>query len=104
MDPIAVLLDYLTGTLPAPVVAKATGLVPVVWAVVRLARLWPAVEVRKRWAAPLLALLAGQIGGQLAVGFARDAVLLGAGAGLLIGLGAIGAQSAAKNAAQQVTK
>lgn len=91
------LYEFLVSVLPEAVVLKALGLAPVVTALVGLLTAAPAIRQRKKWAAPVLATLIGLISGAFVVNLDPQQWLLGLGAGLLIGLAAIGNYSARKN-------
>lgn len=100
MADLMTLYEFLVSLLPADLTAKALTLAPVVVALVGLLRRVPWFAVRRRWMAPLAALVLGQGFGYAAVGFDPAQLILGAGAGLVITLAAIGGHSAVKNGVQ----
>lgn len=97
VEALHVLFEFLRSLLPEQTAAAALALVPVVVAVVRLARLIPWVEERRQWFAPLLSVLLGLIAGWVV---APGDWRLALPAGLLVGLAAVGGWSAGKNVAQ----
>ena len=100
MNELRILFEFLLTLLPEPVLLKAIGFAPIVVATVGLLRYIPWFAARKRWAAPLAALLFGQGFGYLAAGFDPAAPLLTTLTGLVITLAAIGGFSTVKNAVQ----
>lgn len=103
MDELLILYKFLISLLPEPLLLKSLAYAPVVVALVSLAKRIPWMAERRRWAAPVAALALGQGFGYLATGMDATEPLLVVGAGLVIGLAAIGGVSARKNLAQAMS-
>jgi|GEM_PF-3071556 len=100
MTDLQVIYEFLASQLPQAIVTEALAYAAVTTALVGLLKLIPWVEERKRWAAPVAALLIGHVFGWVTVGFDRTQWLLAVGAGLVIALASIGGFSGAKNVVQ----
>lgn len=98
-----ILVQFLTNLLPATLLAKTGGASVIVVAFVAVALKYiPVLKAYKRWSAPLLCLIAGQVLGFAAVAFDFSQALVAMGVGLLIAISAIGMHSGAKNVGQAV--
>lgn len=105
MTPEEILLQFLANSLPQALIAKTSAMTALVVAVVTLTlRYLPVLRANKRWAAPVLCMALGQIGGFAAVGFDLSQAGVAMGAGFLIGVSAIGTHSGAKNMVQAATE
>ncbi len=104
MNELQVLFEFLASQLPEAVLTQALAYTAVTAALVGLLRRIPWIEERKQVAAPVVALLIGQVFGWATVGFNTDQPLLAVGAGLVIALSAIGGYSGTKNVVQGVRK
>lgn len=99
-DAIQILFQFLASLLPDGLMSAAIGLAPVVAAAVALALLHPWVKERKRWSAPVIALLIGEAFGLATVQTAGATLYQAILFGVVTALLAVGGVSWAKNVAQ----
>lgn len=104
MTELQCLTEFLASQLPEAVLTQALTYAAVTAALVGMLRRIPWIEARRQVAAPVLALVIGQVFGWWTVKFDPDQWLLAAGTGLVIALVAIGGYSGVKNAVQNARR